>query len=222
MTLLAAETEVLNSLTPAQSAPKMICSVYPESVDIMHTPTGTHSFEACPKGEGEYRFAMVNVVPGMHKDLAGLGHIKIFDTSTEDFAWDVIGISKAARKGSKETPNTSSDWHKRGYFVPVGDEPTPKELKDARTRLAKWCGIQVQQGDQEYSARQQISDVSSAAKVAAVYLGVERPWASSNVSNAEKAKCPRCLNDINFGATICTFCQASIFYKDGKATLAGK
>jgi hypothetical protein len=225
VTLIAAETEVLNSLTPEQSAPKMVVSIYPQGVSIMHTPTGTHEFAACPKDETSYSYAMVNVVPGMHKDLAGLGHIKIFDTSAEDFAWDVIGVSRAMRKGSKTgNPEVGSDWYKRGFFVPAGDEPTLKELKAARERLKKWCEIQVSQGDGEYSNRQQISDVSSSAKVAAEYLGISRPWASGNAGDTNaKMKCPGCMNEINAGATVCQFCGRDIVYgKDGKATLAGK
>lgn len=223
MTINAAETEVLNSLTPQQTAPKMICSVYPSDVSIMHTPTGTHEFKGVPRDEDAYSYAMVSVVPGMHKDLAGLGHIKIFDTSAEDFAWDVIGISRMARKDSKSDPSTGSDWFRRGFFVPAGDEPTPKELKAARARLHKWCEVMVSQGDQEYSSRQQISDVSSSAKTAAEYLGQMRPWSSGNTNEpTETTKCPSCLNEINYGATKCQFCGDRVAYKDGKAVSAGK
>jgi hypothetical protein len=217
-------TEVLNALTEEQKKPKMVCSVYPESVAIMHSTTGTYEFEACPKGDGEYRSAMVHVAPGMRKDLAGLGHIVIFDTSAEDFAWDVIGVSKAMRKdqGGK-APSTGSDWFKRGFFVPAGDAPTERELKSARERLHKWCLIQVQQGDQEFSARQQISDVSSAAKTASTYLGLQRDWASGNTQTSDqKIRCPECLEEINFGAGKCRFCGSFVLYKDGRAVKAGK
>lgn len=210
------QVSVWNALPPGYDKPKKLCSMVPWDLYVSHyTGQGV-----LPGAKGDVPgFLMVQ--PGEdRKDFGNNNYAVVRCYTGNTMALDIMGLDPKFVDEKTNTPREgkTSSWWEMGVFVPVGDEPTPAEIKAAQARLHAWARKQVELGDMEYGSRKNAALVPSLAKKAAQILRIEREWMLGTVEGSQMIDCPCCQNRIKPKAKKCSHCNELIGYdKEGHA-----
>jgi hypothetical protein len=115
-----------------------------------------------------------------------------------------------------------------GVFVSASDEPTEKELKDARAHLNVYCQQQIAYMDQLWDRDRKLAyDVynpktfGAAARVLKL-TGKQKPWLSQG-EPLDNIECPGCMTSVKAAAPKCHNCGGIVnvqAYADWKARQA--
>jgi hypothetical protein len=219
LTGLVSETFYDSTLTDEQRKPVRICSVYPAQAHIIHNGR-TVSVPACEDGKTVAMSPPVG--PGVERrDFGNAQQVVIECISSRDNALDAIGLTRGRTnaRGEKIQERSTSEYFEMGFFVPAGDEPSPKEIADAKSRLGSWAQKWVNKGDEIFAVEQKSARVDFRAKLAARVLQAKRPWSEGMRNTQDTIPCPSCRLPMVNGATKCPACGDRFVYQDGTPVL---
>jgi hypothetical protein len=229
-----------DTLPPSEKVKHKVCTVWPDPVVIPHAAFGTHCHipgrpaTGAPAQDGarSNRYGFALCPPGIEReDLGETKTLAMLSIASYRVAMDVIGLSI---EGHDEIPGQdgrmvpifapavkTSALFEKGYFVPVGDEPTEEELNAAEARRDAWFKNAIEKGDRAWNQTGKLDRIHPDSILAARYLGVEREWAPKFVVTKTQKKeidCPCCTAKMPAGAKKCLTCLELIGYEaDGRA-----
>jgi hypothetical protein len=161
---------------------------------------GQFTIQACPEGE---EISIPLEIPYITNDPV---HIDMFQMahrhdSGRKLALDILGI------GQFHTPE--EDLTKWGCFVAKGQEPTEKEIADAKAKLIRTYDWLITEADNYYNqGPSSYANIVDMHRLAARARGQkDKPWAKG----IEQLKnCPFCGSGIQPAAIICPTCKNSL------------
>ena len=187
-----------------------IFNIGPHKWEVGRGGLGTFIIPACPEG-AEYSAPLR--IPKQYPEGKDLDMNKMAEILRDGMklAIDIVGYSPHQSPGA--------DLRRYGVFLAKGEEPTKKELADARAKLNGEDLKLVQEANQAYMAGPDKAQetISAAHRQAAVRTNNgDLPW----VRGAEqKSKCPICKTPVDPEAAICVHCKAVL---DEKAVIAAR
>jgi len=234
-------SEFRRTITPEERRPKKIVSVWPGFLQIMH-PSGYVHIPPCKPEEGvaypvydpvakkvladvkphrvehgiPYSFVLVG--PDREREDAGEVVTKVYESiSSRRHAMDVLGLADAGYDDLEERqvapPVKTSSFFEQGLFVPEGDDPSEKELRDAVLRRDRWMDRAIKLGDGFWNQYHRHDMIPGDALIAAKFRNLsDRPWCQ-DVRPAAEMRCPACGDrDFSAGFKFCKACRNTIAY----------
>src|SRR5271170_2330199 len=130
--------------------------------------------------------------------------MKLLQDMGRRIAVDILGEGRNQDKRQSK--------RRTGVFIAAGNEPTTKELEDAKVELKKFCASQIAIMDQMWDRDRKLAydmfrpeTFGACAKVIGL-TGKDKAWLAQGAS-ATNIECPACFGSVNPDAAVCIHCR---------------